>query len=126
MADKIEVIELCMRPPFEFYLKEVTLKAVLVFMGIYGFCILMYENNKANYRVNKEYGSAKWGDTKRICRKYSDKDFFQNRLLTQNLRISETGKSIYLNLITLIIGGSGAGKSFFIVFLIFYRDRVLM
>ena len=102
-----------MRPPFELYLKDVTLKAMLVFMGIYGFGILMYENSQVNRRVNEEYGSAKWGDTKRICRKYSDKDFFKNRLLTQNLRISETGKSIYLNLITLLIGGSGAGKSFF-------------
>ena len=113
LADKIEVAELCMRPPFELYLKDVTLKAMLVFMGIYGFGILMYENSQVNRRVNEEYGSAKWGDTKRICRKYSDKDFFKNRLLTQNLRISETGKSIYLNLITLLIGGSGAGKSFF-------------
>ena len=111
--DKIEIAEACLDMPIDISISKVSVKAFMILSFIYILCIAMYVTDTGRRRDGAEYGSSKWGDIKRLCKKYSDKDFSKNRLLTQNLRISETGKKIALNLITLVIGGSGAGKSFY-------------
>lgn len=115
MFDKFSIAADCMGLKRELYISDATKKVFIGIFIVYIFSIAVYESGKENKRTNEEYGSAKWGDVRRNCKKYADKDFYKNRLLTQNLRISETGKKIYLNLITLVIGGSGAGKSFYYV-----------
>ncbi|NLD19142.1 MAG: type IV secretory system conjugative DNA transfer family protein [Clostridiales bacterium] len=111
--DKINIAGYCLSHPFDISFTSSTYKVILATSFIYIICICIYLADKQNTRFNEEYGSAKWGDVSKLCRKYSDKNFSKNRLLTQNLRISETGKKVFLNLITLVIGGSGAGKSFY-------------
>ena len=113
--DKFGIVSDCISFKRELYISDTTPKVFIGIFIIYIFSIAVYESGKENKRTNEEYGSAKWENVRRICKKYADKDFFKNRLLTQNLKISETGKKIYLNLITLVIGGSGAGKSFYYV-----------
>ena len=113
--DKFGIAADCISLRHELYISDATKKVFIGIFIIYIFSIAVYESGKENKRTNEEYGSAKWENVRRICKKYADKDFFKNRLLTQNLKISETGKKIYLNLITLVIGGSGAGKSFYYV-----------
>ena len=54
-----------------------------------------------------------WGDVREINRKYSEKDFLANKLMTQNVRISYDSRKHRRNLLTIIIGGSGAGKTRF-------------
>ena len=61
-------------------------------------------------RRGEEHGSAVWGDVREINRKYSEKDFLANKLMTQNVRISYDSRKHRRNLLTIIIGGSGAGK----------------
>ena len=51
------------------------------------------------------------GDVHQICRKYRDKDYVQNLLLTQNFRMSLDCYKHKRNLNVLVVGGSGAGKS---------------
>ncbi len=113
LFDKIDVATECLSWPVILHISKTTVKAfgILSFILLIG--IAIYLSDKTNRRDGEEYGSSKWGDVKMLCKKYADKNFAKNRLLTQNLRISETGKKISLNLITLVIGGSGAGKSFF-------------
>ena len=111
--DKLQVILDFLESPLRLSICKETIKAFFILLFIYIITILVYETSKVNRKSNIEYGSAKWGNAKTICKKYSDTDFYKNRLLTQNLRISETGKHIPINLITIILGGSGAGKSFF-------------
>ena len=43
----------------------------------------------------------------------AEKDETENRILSQNVRMRMDSRKTKLNLNTLVIGGSGAGKSFF-------------
>ena len=47
--------------------------------------------------------------------KYRDKDPRNNTILTQNVRMSLNGKMHRRNLLQIVIGGSGAGKTRFFV-----------
>ena len=51
------------------------------------------------------------GDARQICKKYSQKPYSQNILLTQNFRISLDTHEHRRCLNILVVGGSGAGKS---------------
>ena len=113
LFDKIDAAAACLSWPIALHISKVTVKAFGTLFLIFLIGIAIYFSEKTHRRDGQEYGSSKWGDVKKLCKRYADKDFSKNRLLTQNLRISETGKRITLNLITLVIGGSGAGKSFF-------------
>ena len=46
-------------------------------------------------------------------KKYRDKDPFKNRIFTQHVRMGLDGRKHRRNLNTLVVGGSGAGKSRF-------------
>ena len=99
--------------PFSFQWCVDTLKIVFIFLLIYGIGIGIYYSTRRNYRRQEEYGSAKWANPKTINKKYADKDSFQNKILSQNIRIGLNGKKHRRNLNTLVIGGSGAGKTRF-------------
>ncbi len=99
--------------PFSFHWCEDTLRTVIIFLLIYGIGIGIYYSTRRNYRRQEEYGSAKWANPKTINKKYADKDIFQNKILSQNVRIGLNGKKHRRNLNTLVIGGSGAGKTRF-------------
>lgn len=58
-----------------------------------------------------EHGSARWGDVHQICKRYADKEYTHNLLLTQNFRMSQEVYKHQRNLNVLVAGGSGAGKS---------------
>lgn len=90
-----------------------SLRVVFIFLIIYVCGIGIYFSNQKNYRRKEEYGSAKWGNAKKVNKKYADKDFTSNKILSQNVRIGLNGKKHRRNLNTIIIGGSGAGKTRF-------------
>ncbi|WP_270605687.1 type IV secretory system conjugative DNA transfer family protein [Dorea amylophila] len=83
-----------------------TLSEKLDFLGIG-----IYESQKRNYRRGVEHGSAKWGNVSEICRRYCEKRYTQNLLLTQHFRMGLDGYKHKRNLNVLVVGGSGAGKS---------------
>lgn len=58
-----------------------------------------------------EHGSAKWGNVSEICRRYCEKQYTNNLLLTQHFRMGLDGYKHKRNLNVLVVGGSGAGKS---------------
>lgn len=99
--------------PFHVVWCENSLKMVGLMTVIYICVAGIVLSNKKNYRRNVEYGSAKWGDTKKVNQKYANKDFTSNKILSQNVRIGLDGKKHRRNLNTIIIGGSGAGKTRF-------------
>jgi len=92
---------------------ENSLKTVLFFFFVYGLSLAMYFTTRKNYRKREEYGSAKWGSARLVNKKYSDKDKFKNKILTQNVAIGLDGRKHRRNLNTLVCGGSGAGKTRF-------------
>lgn len=99
--------------PFSFHWCKDTFKTIFIFLLIYGIGIGSYYSTRRNYRRQEEYGSAKWANPKTINKKYADKDMSQNKILSQNVYIGLNGKKHRRNLNTLVIGGSGAGKTRF-------------
>ena len=102
-----------MENPFKISLCEDSLKTVLIFLGVYALCIVISLSSEKNYRRGVEYGSAKWGNVAEVNRKYADKDPFKNRIFTANVRMGLDGRKHFRNLNTLVVGGSGSGKSRF-------------
>lgn len=99
--------------PFHITLCKNTLKTIFIFLLIYGMGIGIYFSTLRNYRRQEEYGSAKWGSASKVNKKYADKTHSENKILSQNVRIGLDGKKHRRNLNTLVIGGSGAGKTRF-------------
>lgn len=102
-----------MDSPFSIQWCDNSLRTMTIFLLIYLFGIGIYFSNKKNYRRKEEYGSAKWANKKQVNQKYADKHYFENKLLSQNVRIGLDGKKHRRNLNTIVIGGSGAGKTRF-------------
>ena len=102
-----------METPFKISLCEDSLKTVLIFLGAYALCIVISLSSEKNYRRGVEYGSAKWGNVAEVNKKYADKDPFKNRIFTANFRMGLDGRKHFRNLNTLVVGGSGSGKSRF-------------
>ena len=102
-----------MNHPFQIELCEDSLRTVLVLLLMYGMGIGIYSSTRRNYRHREEHGSAKWGEARAINKKYSQHPASENKLMTQNVRIGLDAKKHRRNLNTLVIGGSGAGKTRF-------------
>lgn len=99
--------------PFSIELCKDSVKTVLIFLLAYGIGIGIYISTKRNYRKGEEHGSAKWGDAKAINKKYSAKKFEDNKIMTQNVQISYDMRKHRRNVLTLVIGGAGSGKTRF-------------
>ena len=107
----MEVLTEKMNHPFQLHYTEYTIKSVLVCTLLYAAGIGIFYSSQKNYRRGEEHGSARWGDARQICKKYSQKPYSQNILLTQNFRISLDTHKHRRCLNILVVGGSGAGKS---------------
>ena len=102
-----------MENPFSFNFCDKTIVTLFVFIIAYILGIGIYISTKKNYRRREEHGSAKWGDAKRLNKKYEQVPFSSNKILTQNVSIGYDSRKHRRNMNTLIIGGSGAGKTRF-------------
>lgn len=112
LPEIITTFPTAMNDPFHIVLCEDSLKTVLIALCAYGMGIGIYFSTRRNYRRGEEHGSAKWGDARAVDKKYRDKRPEQNKLFTQNVRMGLDGRKHRRNLNTVVIGGSGAGKSF--------------
>lgn len=92
-----------------------TLKFILLFLSVYAGSIALYYSTRQNRRPGEEHGSAKWGNVHELNKKYSDKDPSSNAILTKHLSMSLNGRLHMRNLLQIIVGGSGAGKTRFVV-----------
>ena len=109
----IQYLPIAMENPLKLTWMEDSLKTVLFFIGAYIVGIGIYISTRRNTRPKEEHGSAKWGDAHVVNRRYADKHFMLNKLLTQSVRIGLDGKKHRRNLNVLVVGGSGSGKTRF-------------
>lgn len=107
----LETLSEKLEQPFFITYTPCTFKCILIFTAAYFLGIGIYESQKRNYRRGVEHGSAKWGNVSEICRRYCEKRYTQNLLLTQHFRMGLDGYKHKRNLNVLVVGGSGAGKS---------------
>lgn len=98
--------------PFSIGWTAHTPKFMLVSLIIYAFGIALYYSGRENRRPGEEYGSARWGDPRALCRKYMDHQHKDaNIILTQRVRLGMDGYITQRNMNILVIGGSGSGKT---------------
>lgn len=109
----LEGVPEAMNHPFSIQLCGDSVKTVLIFLLAYGMGIGIYLSIKKHYRRGEEHGSAKWGNVKKINRRYREKRFTKNKLLTMHVRISYNMRKHLRNVLTVVIGGSGSGKTRF-------------
>lgn len=98
--------------PFAIGWTPYTLKYMIGSLLLYGCGIALYYSSRENRRPGEEYGSAKWGDPRALCRKYMDHQHKDaNIILTQRVRLGMDGYITQRNMNILVIGGSGSGKT---------------
>lgn len=90
-----------------------SVKTVLVLLCVYGLSIGVFLSSRRNYRRGEEHGSAKWGSARAVNKKYRAARQEENKLFTQNVRVGLDGRKHRRNLNTVVVGGSGAGKTRF-------------
>ena len=100
--------------PFSLHWTPHTAKFIGIFLLLYGGVILFYYTGQKNTRPGEEHGSASWGSVRELDKKYRDKDAGKNVILTQHLQMSMNGKLHRRNLLQIIVGGSGSGKTRFL------------
>jgi type IV secretion system protein VirD4 len=99
--------------PFSITWSVHSLSSVSICILLYVFIIMLMYVNKKNYRRKEEHGSATWGKVKQINKKYEAKSKLENKILTQNMHIGLNGYLHRRNVNTMVVGGSGAGKTRF-------------
>ena len=88
-----------------------TLSFIAAAFMLYLMAIVLYLSSRQNRRPGEEHGSAHWGSAKQLDRKYRDKNKRRNAILTMHLRMSLNSRQHLRNLLQIVVGGSGAGKS---------------
>ena len=76
--------------------------------------LMVQKTNRKNYRFGKEHGSARWAEAAMLTKQLGDKANY-HRILSQNLRLSMNARKTMRNNNVFCIGGSGAGKSMFLI-----------
>lgn len=99
--------------PFQIRIVDNTLKSLFLCLVVYLICCGVYLSTRMNKRPKEEYGSASWADVKQVNKKYANKTFSNNKLFTRGVRMGLDVRRFQRNLNSLIIGGSGAGKTRF-------------
>lgn len=97
--------------PFSFSFGSYSLRGVFICLVFYMIGVGIYMSTRKNKRPQEEYGSAKWADPKAVNKIFANKDSYYNKLFTQNVRMGLDVRRYQKNLNTIVIGGSGAGKT---------------
>ena len=116
LAQMLEILSGLASAPFSVHWTENAPKLVLIVSILYPMCVIYYLTEQADLRPGAEYGTARWGNAKRLNRKYQDRRHLRsNYLFTQNVRMGMDSHKHRHNLNVMVIGGSGAGKTRFYV-----------
>lgn len=69
-----------------------------------------------NFRFGQEYGTARWGKIKAINRRLAEEEESNNHILSEHLRVSYDPDKSDMNNNQVILGGSGRGKGFRVIY----------
>jgi type IV secretion system protein VirD4 len=114
LIEMVESLTLSLQTPFSIKWSQNTLKTIGIFLFAYAMGIGFYYAIKENRRPGEEHGSAKWGNIRKIVKRYKNfKEESQNLILSETMRLGLDGKKHRRNLNVLVVGGSGSGKTRF-------------
>ncbi len=110
----LERVSTLLSSPLALHFTARTLPLVFSALVLYALALYCHLVEQGKKRTGEEHGSAAWGRAAELNAKYRDRrGFLQNRILTQHVQMGLDGRKHRRNLNTLVIGGSGAGKTFF-------------
>ena len=115
LIDLMVVFPALMERPFAIRWTPHTLKFLLIGLAVYGLAAALYFSASENRRPGEEHGSARWGNVRQLNKKYRDKNPDNNVILTKHLQMGLDGRKHRRNLLQIVIGGSGAGKTRFVI-----------
>ena len=113
ISNNLQQLTQALNQPFQIQWVEDSPRTIFLFLGAYAIGIALYYSTKKNYRFGEEHGSAKWGSAKKINKIYASSQMIDDKIFTQNVRISYDSRKHRRNLLSLVVGGSGAGKTRF-------------
>jgi len=111
----IPAFEKVLEKPLALYWSRDSPKMILLFVCIYLIAIFMYLSSRVELMAGKEHGTARLADARRVSKLTEDKEPKENMIISQNVKLSMDNQKLKLNSNMLVIGGSGAGKSFHVV-----------
>ena len=104
-----------MEHPLSIHWTAYTPKFMMGALLLYLFGICLYASTRQNKRPGEEHGSARWGSVRALDRKYRDKRPENNVILTKHLQMGLDGRKHRRNLLQVVVGGSGSGKTRFVI-----------
>lgn len=113
ISNNLQQLTQALNQPFQIQWVEDSPRTIFLFLGAYAIGIALYYSTKKNYRFGEEHGSAKWGSAKKINKTYASSQMIDDKIFTQNVRVSYDSRTHRRNLLSLVVGGSGAGKTRF-------------
>ena len=127
LAKIINELPIAINTPFKIDIVENSTKTILIFLLFYFIWIGVYFSTRKNYKKGQEHGSAKWGNTREINKKYKQLPESENRILTQDIRLGLNAKKHRRNLNTLVIGRkSEQAKHCFMQNLTYYKPLIIL
>ena len=112
LSEMLPKLTEAMKQPFRISWCEATLPCVCMLSLTYGLIVITYHYSKPNYRRREEHGSARWGSAKGLHKKYHQQPYENNKILTQNVSVGYNMREHRRNMNTLVVGGSGSGKTY--------------
>jgi type IV secretion system protein VirD4 len=110
-VELLERLNSAMAEPLKIVMVKGSLRVALFALGAYALGIAIFFATRRNWRRREEHGSAKWGDVRTICRRYRDRRYAENKLLTKNFHMGFDGHKHRRNLNVMVVGGSGSSKT---------------
>ncbi len=101
--------------PWRLRITPITKTAVLVSLILWLLVYAYVIAKQRNYMPGREYGSGRLATPKEVNEKLMDPDESKNKVISEHIRISTDTMRTPLNNNALVIGGSGAGKTFRLV-----------
>ena len=98
--------------PLPFHFGSSTISGIGIAMAVWLLFFLTILSNDKKYMFGREYGSARVAEPKELNEVLTDEDPHNNKILSEELRMSLSSSVTKRNNNALVIGGSGSGKSF--------------
>ena len=102
-----------LRHPLPFRTTETTMGCIGVAVLAWLLVFVKYVSGLKNYMAGEEYGTARWAKPEEVNKQLENKkEPHENKIFSEHLRMSLSDRDTGLNNNVVILGGSGAGKSF--------------